>query len=88
MPLILFEKYVKTTRATIKKLDAMRCLKIGAEEIYRNPLDILRIDQTEPLYELEGEQLYAYEGIKNRIQEFLNPSPVLRTPSPARGEGE
>lgn len=87
MPLILFEKYVKTTRATIKKLDAMGCLKIGAEEIYRNPLDILRIDQTEPLYELEGEQLSAYEGIKNRIQEFLNPSPVLRTPSPARGEG-
>lgn len=73
MPLILFEKYVKTTRATIKKLDAMGCLKIGAEEIYRNPLDILRIDQTEPLYELEGEQLSAYEGIKNRIQEFLNP---------------
>lgn len=74
MPLILFEKYVKTTRATIKKLDAMGCLKIGAEEIYRNPLDILRIDQTEPLYELEGEQLSAYEGIKNRIQEFFNPS--------------
>lgn len=74
MPLILFEKYVKTTRATIKKLDAMGCLKIGAEEIYRNPLDILRIDQTEPLYELEGEQFSAYEGIKNRIQEFLNPS--------------
>lgn len=74
MPLILFEKYVKTTRATIKKLDAMGCLKIGAEEIYRNPLDILRIDQTEPLYELEGEQLSAYEGIKKRIQEFLNPS--------------
>lgn len=74
MPLILFEKYVKTTRATIKKLDAMGCLKIGAEEIYRNPLDILRIDQTEPLYELEGEQLSAYKGIKNRIQEFLNPS--------------
>ncbi len=74
MPLILFEKYVKTTRATIKKLDAIGCLKIGAEEIYRNPLDILRIDQTEPLYELEGEQLSAYEGIKNRIQEFLNPS--------------
>lgn len=74
MPLILFEKYVKTTRATIKKLDAMGCLKIGAEEIYRNPLDILRIDQTEPLYELEGEQLSAYEGIKNRIQEFLNTS--------------
>ncbi len=74
MPLILFEKYVKTTRATIKKLDAMGCLKIGAEEIYRNPLDILQIDQTEPLYELEGEQLSAYEGIKNRIQEFFNPS--------------
>ena len=74
MPLILFEKYVKTTRATIKKLDAMGCLKIGAEEIYRNPLDILQIDQTEPLYELEGEQLSAYEGIKNRIQKFINPS--------------
>lgn len=88
MPLVMFEKIAKTTRATVKKLETLGCLKLTTEEIYRNPLDILNIDKTEPLYELEGEQLAAYEGIKRKIQEDygwnLNPSPQ---PSPARGEG-
>lgn len=83
MPLIMFEKLAKTTRPTIKKLEASGCLKITNEEIYRNPLDILNIEQTEPLFALEGEQLAAYEGIKTRIQETYgllteaNPSPTL-----------
>ena len=67
MPLIMFEKYAKTTRPTIKKLEAAGCLQISTEELYRNPLDILNIDKTEPLYELEDEQLAAYEGIKHKI---------------------
>ena len=67
MPLVMFEKYAKTTRATIKKLEGAGCLKLVTEEIYRNPLDILRISEKEPLSELEGEQLTAYEGIKAKI---------------------
>ena len=84
MPLVMFEKYAKTTRQTIKKLEILGCVKLTTEEIYRNPLDILNIDSTEPLYKLEGEQLAAYEGINKKITEYTNPSPH---PSPARGEG-
>ena len=84
MPIVMFEKYAKTTRQTIKKLETLGCVKLTTEEIYRNPLDILNIDTTEPLSELEGEQLAAYEGIKKKITEYTNPSPQ---PSPARGEG-
>lgn len=66
MPLILFEKYAKTTRATIKKLEAMGCVKLSQEELYRNPLDILQITQREPLFELSGEQKKVYEGIAKK----------------------
>ena len=67
MPLILFEKYAKTTRATIKKLESIGCVKLIQEELYRNPLDILQITEREPLFELSGEQKEVYEGIKNKI---------------------
>ena len=72
MPLILFEKYAKTTRATIKKLEQAGCVKLIQEELYRNPLDILNITEREPLFELSGDQKAVYEGIKNKIG--LNPS--------------
>ena len=67
MPLILFEKYAKTTRATIKKLEQAGCVKLIQEELYRNPLDILNITEREPLFELSGNQKKVYEGIKNKI---------------------
>ena len=81
MPLILFEKYAKTTRATIKKLETMGCVRLIQEELYRNPLDILNITEREPLFELSGEQKVVYEEI---CRKFNYPSPQ---PSPARGEG-
>lgn len=67
MPLILFEKYAKTTRVTIKKLEQLGCVKLIQEELYRNPLDILRITEREALFELSGDQKKVYEGIKNKI---------------------
>lgn len=67
MPLILFEKYAKTTRNTIKKLETLGCVKFYQEELYRNPLDILQITQREPLFELSGDQKKVYEGIKRCI---------------------
>ncbi len=69
MPLILFEKYAKTTRATIKKLEQAGCVKLIQEELYRNPLDILHITQREPLFELSGDQKKIYEGIKSVIED-------------------
>lgn len=68
-PLVAFEKLAKTTRTTVKKLEELGCVKITTEEIYRNPLDILKIETTEPLFELEAEQKTAYEGIKKAIDE-------------------
>lgn len=69
MPLILFEKYAKTTRPTIKKLEALGCVNLYQEELYRNPLDILQITQRETLYELSGDQQKVYEGIKAKIKD-------------------
>ena len=76
MPLILFEKYAKTTRSTIKKLETIGCIKLSQEELYRNPLDILNITQREPLFELSGEQKAVYEGIKEKINSN-NPTILL-----------
>lgn len=65
--LIIFEKEVKTTRTTIKKLEELGCLRLSSEELYRNPLDILKITTREPLFELSPEQNAVYEGIKKKF---------------------
>ncbi len=65
--LIIFEKEAKTTRATIKKLEELGCLKLTSEELYRNPLDILQITEHEALFELSSEQNSVWEGIKEKI---------------------
>lgn len=70
MPLILFEKYAKTTRATVKKLEALGCVKLYQEELYRNPLDILRITEREALFELSGDQKKVYDGIKRQLSNY------------------
>ena len=70
MPLILFEKYAKTTRATVKKLETLGCVKLYQEELYRNPLDILRITEREALFELSGDQKKVYEGIKKQLSNY------------------
>ena len=67
MPLILFEKYAKTTRTTIKKLEQAGSVKLIQEELYRNPLDILNITEREPLFELSGDQKAVYDRIKKQI---------------------
>ena len=70
MPLILFEKYAKTTRATVKKLETLGCVKLYQEELYRNPLDILQITEREALFELSGDQKKVYEGIKRLLSSY------------------
>ena len=67
-----FEKVAKTTRATIKKLEALGCLKIVEDELYRNPLSIFSEVKTEDLYELQGEQKEVYEKI-SKLKEVKNP---------------
>ena len=74
MPLVSFEKLAKTTRTTVKKLEALGCVRICEEEIYRNPLDILNIDKTEPLNKLSELQNEVYQGITKQIKEETNPT--------------
>ncbi len=81
MPLILFEKYAKTTRNTIKKLETLGCVRLYQEELYRNPLDILQITQREPLFELSGDQKKVYEGIKRCIDAKMQSCKVEITDS-------
>jgi primosomal protein N' (replication factor Y) len=77
MPLIEFEKLAKTTRATVKKLEALGCVKLVTEQVYRNPLDILKIDKKEELYELSETQQKVYEGISAQIKEEVSPQILL-----------
>lgn len=77
MNLITFEKIARTTRATVKKLEALGCVRICEEEIYRNPLDILNIDKIEPLNELSEIQKEVYEGISKQIKTEINPAILI-----------
>ena len=87
MSLVDFEKFAKTTRATMKKLQALGCVNITEEEIYRNPLDILNIDKTENLYELSPLQNEVYQGIKEKIKND-NSSKILIHGVTASGKTE
>lgn len=85
--LIEFEKEAKTTRTTIKKLEALGCIELFEDELYRNPLNIFKNEKVEPLSELQTEQKKAYEGIK---EQFKKPStePVLLHGITASGKTE
>ena len=75
--LIDFEKKAKTTRATIKKLETLGCIKLTEEQIYRNPLDILHIDKKEDLFTLSETQQKVYEGISEQIKIQKSPQILL-----------
>ena len=77
MSLISFEKLAKTTRATIKKLEALGCVHLIEEEIYRNPLDILNINKKEELNELSPLQREVYNGICARIKKEKSPKILI-----------
>ena len=83
--LIEFEEIAKTTRSTMKKLAEIGCVKIEEEYIYRNPLLIFKDVKTEPLFELQGEQIEAYEGIKAKLK---SQNPILLHGVTASGKTE
>jgi primosomal protein N' (replication factor Y) len=82
--LIEFEKLAKTTRTTIKKLEANEFLKITDEEVFRNPLEIFSSQKIEPLFELNQEQQKVYEGITKKDNKF----PILIHGVTASGKTE
>ena len=90
VPLIMFEKMAKTTRTTVKKLEAAGCVKLTEENIYRNPLDILQISTREPLFELSGDQQKVYEGIRQKIgfAAEIDPAPRIIQEGEGRVRGQ
>lgn len=88
MALIDFEKLAKTTRQTINKLEALGCLKILDEEIYRNPLEIFVNDKREELYELNKDQKKVYDSINKMIKNGTNNHPILIHGVTASGKTE
>ena len=80
-----FEKLAKTTRTTVKKLTDAGYAKITEEYVYRNPLSIFQNVPKEDLYELQGEQISAYNGIKNKLK---SQNPILLHGVTASGKTE
>lgn len=65
--LIDFEKSAKTTRATLNKLEALGCVKITQEQVFRNPVEIFKPQNLEPFPPLLDEQKTVYEEIEKRL---------------------
>lgn len=84
-PLIDFERVAKTTRATMKKLESMGCVKFHTDEIYRNPLSVFSDIKQEPLATLSKEQDEVYHQIKAKIN---SPNPILLHGVTASGKTE
>lgn len=87
LTLIDFEKMVKTTRATVKKLVAQGNVRLSETEIYRNPLEIFSDIKVEKLYELSSEQNAVYERIKAKINSDIK-FPILLHGVTASGKTE
>lgn len=84
-PLIDFERVAKTTRATMKKLETLGCVKITTDEIYRNPLSIFSDIKQEPLSKLSEVQDNAYQNIKAKLK---SQKPILLHGVTASGKTE
>ena len=65
--LINFEKSAKTTRATLNKLEALGCVEITQEQVFRNPIEIFKQQNLEPFPPLLDEQKTVYEEIEKRL---------------------
>lgn len=85
--LIDFEKLAKTTRATINKLAQEGFIQIKEIENYRNPLDILKVQELEPFSELNEEQKNAFDIISKKI-DANQTEPILLHGITASGKTE
>ncbi len=76
MPLIEFEKSIKTTRATILKMKDSGFVEITEKPIYRDPLNVFKDIQKDDFPKLSEEQQKAYDIISKKIDEH-HKSPIL-----------
>ena len=86
MVLSEFEKLIKTTRKTVKKLEEIGCLRIFKEEVYRDPLDIYKNIEKTSRNELSNAQEKVYQGIKKSME--TTDKPILLYGITASGKTE
>ena len=67
VPLIEFEKEVKTTRATILKLEANGFVKITEKSVYRDPLNVFKNIEKDDFPPLSKEQQIAFDKISEKM---------------------
>lgn len=67
VPLIEFEKEVKTTRTTILKLEANGFVKITEKSVYRDPLNVFKNIEKDDFPPLTEEQQIAFEKISEKM---------------------
>ena len=67
VPLIEFEKEVKTTRATILKLEANGFVKITEKSVYRDPLNVFKNIEKDDFPPLSEEQQIAFDKISKKM---------------------
>ena len=67
VPLIEFEKEVKTTRATILKLEANGFVKITEKSVYRDPLNVFKNIEKDAFPPLSEEQQIAFDKISEKM---------------------
>lgn len=65
--LIKFEKEVKTTRATIMKMQKAGFVEIMEKPIYRDPLSVFKNHKQDDFPELSEEQQKAFDGIVKKM---------------------
>lgn len=68
VPLIEFEKEVKTTRATILKLEANGFVKITEKSVYRDPLNVFKNIEKDDFPPLTEEQQIAFDKISEKME--------------------
>lgn len=66
--LIDFEKEVKTTRASIKKMADAGLVEISEKGVYRNPLSVFAPDKREDFPKLSEEQAQALRELTKRLK--------------------
>ncbi len=67
IPLIEFEKEVKTTRTTILKLEANGFVKITEKSVYRDPLNVFKNIEKDDFPPLSEEQQIAFDKISKKM---------------------
>ena len=76
IPLIQFEKSIKTTRQTILKMQTAGYIELIEKPVYRNPLNVFKNIQRDEFPNLSNDQQKIFEDISKKIDKGIT-YPIL-----------